>query len=240
MGKLNKDSSVPLYQQLVNEIRNQILTGTLKANDRLLTEIELSKEYDISRITVRKAIEMLVEEEILVKKQGIGTFVAEKKLTRSVNGFMGFTQSCETEGRKTGTKLLRADLIDPTLTDIEQLHLEENEKVIRIVRLRSCDDVPVIIEENHFPQKYAFLLGKDLNASLYGILAESGIAMVRGVKNIGVCYANEEEKEMLGVELNAALLLIKDVAFDSEGNPVHTCKSISNPARYSITVMTTV
>jgi len=108
------------------------------------------------------------------------------------------------------------------------------------VRLRSCDDVPVIIEENHFPQKYAFLLGKDLNASLYGILAESGISMVRGVKNIGVCYANEEEKEMLGVELNAALLLIKDVAFDSEGNPVHTCKSISNPARYSITVMTTV
>lgn len=240
MGKLNKDSSVPLYQQLVNEIRNQILTGTLKENDRLLTEIELSKEYDISRITVRKAIEMLVEEEILVKRQGIGTFVAEKKLNRNVNGFMGFTQSCITEGRKAGTKLLKADLIDPTISDIEQLHLEENEKVIRIVRLRLCDDVPVIVEENHFSQRFAFLLGKNLNTSLYEVLEENGIHMQKGIKRIGVCYANEEEKELLGVELNAALLLIKDVSYDTEGNPVHTCKSVSNPARYSITVMTTV
>ena len=85
MGKLNKESSVPLYQQLMEVIQNQILNGELKENDRIPTEIELSREYDVSRITVRKAVELLVEEEILVKRQGIGTFVSQKKLCRNIN-----------------------------------------------------------------------------------------------------------------------------------------------------------
>ena len=84
MGKLNKESSVPLYQQLMEVIQNQILNGELKENDRIPTEIELSREYDVSRITVRKAVELLVEEEILIKRQGIGTFVSQKKLCRDL------------------------------------------------------------------------------------------------------------------------------------------------------------
>ena len=94
MNKLNKESSVALYQQLINEIKESIQSGELKAGDRLMTEGEFSKAYDVSRITVRKAIEVLVEEGILIKKQGIGTFVAEKKLTRDASICMGFTESC--------------------------------------------------------------------------------------------------------------------------------------------------
>ena len=66
----------------------------------LADQTELSEEYDISRITVRKAIEYLVEEGLLIKKQGIGTFVAEKKLKRNMDVFMGFTRSCELDGKK--------------------------------------------------------------------------------------------------------------------------------------------
>lgn len=94
MGKLNKESSVALYQQLIDEIKNQITSGKLAVGDRLMTEFELSQEYNVSRITVRKAIEVLVEENILIKKQGIGTFVAEKRLTRNLEIFMGFTSNC--------------------------------------------------------------------------------------------------------------------------------------------------
>ena len=85
MKKLKKDSSVALYQQLINEIKESIQAGELKPGDRLMTEGEFSKEYDVSRITVRKAIEVLVEEGILIKKQGIGTFVADKKLIRDAS-----------------------------------------------------------------------------------------------------------------------------------------------------------
>ena len=71
MNKLNKNSSVPLYQQLVDEIKSQIDSGILKENDRIMTETELSDAYEVSRITVRKAISVLVDEDYLVKQQGI-------------------------------------------------------------------------------------------------------------------------------------------------------------------------
>ena len=68
MNKLNKNSSVPLYQQLVDEIKSQIDSGILKENDRIMTETELSDAYEVSRITVRKAISVLVDEDYLVKQ----------------------------------------------------------------------------------------------------------------------------------------------------------------------------
>jgi len=165
MGELNKSSSVALYQQLVDEIKEMISSGKLSEGDRIMTELELSRNYDISRITVRKAIEILVEEGILIKKQGIGTFVAGKRLTRNMGVFMGFSQTCEANGQKPGTKLLSASLTNPVGSDEKTLGLAENEKVIVLRRLRLIDDVPVILEENHFSQKYAFLLGEDLGSA---------------------------------------------------------------------------
>ena len=85
MGKLNKESSVALYQQLIDEIKNQITSGKLAVGDRLMTEFELSQEYNVSRITVRKAIEVLVEENILIKKQGIGTSSVTGATKKSTN-----------------------------------------------------------------------------------------------------------------------------------------------------------
>ena len=188
MGKLNKESSVPLYQQLMEVIQNQILNGELKENDRIPTEIELSREYDVSRITVRKAVELLVEEEILIKRQGIGTFVSQKKLCRNINGFMGFTQSCMAEGNVAGAQLVSAELAEATVVDAEELK-------------------------------------------------ENGTVMDNGVKRIGICQANEQEQQYLGVPLNKPLLSVKDVSYDREGNPVHNCKSVINPDRYKMTVM---
>ena len=79
---MNKHSATPLYQQLVDSIKEQILSGKIKEGDKLMTEQEFSEAYNVSRITVRKAMEMLSDEGIVVKKQGIGTFVASKKLNR--------------------------------------------------------------------------------------------------------------------------------------------------------------
>ena len=253
MGKRNKESSVPLYQQLMEVIQNQILNGELKENDRIPTEIELSREYDVSRITVRKAVELLVEEEILIKRQGIGTFVSQKKLCRNINGFMGFTQSCMAEGNVAGAQLVSAELAEATVVDAEELKIQEHEKIIKIVRVRTCDGVPVMLEENHFPARFAYLLSHDLTGSLYQILAENGTVMEFGLRRAqgpdagiygaraamigGICQANEQEQQYLGVPLNKPLLSVKDVSYDREGNPVHNCKSVINPDRYKMTVM---
>ena len=235
MKKLNKDSSVALYQQLINEIKESIQAGELKSGDRLMTEGEFSKEYDVSRITVRKAIEVLVEEGILIKKQGIGTFVADKKLTRDGSIFMGFTESCRLDGKVPSSRLLSADLSEASGVDQRNLNLEEGEMVIRVRRLRFCDGKPTVLEVNHFSQKYAFLLGANLDGSLYEILEQHGVYVVAGKRKITICYATKEEAELLNVKENDALLMMKDLCLDAHGEVIHSCKSIINPQYYDLT-----
>ena len=227
MNKLNKESSVALYQQLINEIKESIQSGELKAGDRLMTEGEFSKAYDVSRITVRKAIEVLVEE-------GIGTFVAEKKLTRDASIFMGFTESCLIDNKVPSSKLISADLTGASGVDQRDLNLEEGEMVIRVRRLRYCDGAPTILEENHFPQKYAFLLGANLENSLYEILEEHNVIVAAGKRRISICFATKEESELLQVNEKDALLLMKDICVDSQGDVIHTCKSVINPQLYDL------
>lgn len=238
-GVIDKNSIVAMYQQIADELKKQVLTGKLKVGDRIMTESEISQAYDVSRITVRKAIEILVEDGILVKKQGKGTFVAQKRLTRNGTAFMGFSENCERDGKTPGTKLLSASLEEATASDERNLDLQEGERVIVIRRVRYMDGVPVILEENHFPQKkYAFLLGENLERSLYVILKEHGILTYGGKRRVSVCRANGEEAKYLDVEEGEALILMKDVCVDPDGFVIHSCKSLICPDRYELVINT--
>ena len=98
MAEVVRDTVIPLYMQIAEDIKSKIERKELEANARIPTELELSEAYGVSRITIRKALELLVEDEILVRRQRIGTFVSDKKVSRSLNSFMGFSQSCELSG----------------------------------------------------------------------------------------------------------------------------------------------
>ena len=237
MEKLLKGSSIPLYKQLYQVIEKQIADGALKAGDQILTEAELSEKYGVSRITVRKALELLVEADILVKRQGVGAFVAEKKVHRRIEGIMGFTQNCVAEGKTAGAHLLAAELVDPSVVDIENLHLKSKEKVIRILRLRLSDGVPVILEENRFSQRYAFLMGEDLTTSIYQMLSDHGISLAHGTSEIEICYADSETSRLLEVPEGEALLLTKNLVFNELNEPDHSCKNIINLSRYKMTIV---
>lgn len=106
MSEVMRDTAVPLYVQIAENIKGKIAGREILPGSRIPTEAELSKSYGVSRITIRKALELLVEEEILVRKQRLGTFVLDKKISRNLNHFMGFSQSCELEGGRPGTCLL--------------------------------------------------------------------------------------------------------------------------------------
>ncbi len=238
MSEVVRDTVVPLYLQIAEDIKSKIRNEEIKANTRIPTELELSDSYQVSRITIRKALELLVDEEILVRKQRIGTFVSNKKMSRSLNSFMGFSQSCELAGNKAGTKFLSAELVKAMPSDVKTLNLTEDDKVIRIRRLRYCNDTPVILEENHFPRKYAYLLAEDLNGSLHQLLSDHGIILTSGAKTIGICHATREEAKHLEVKENDALILSKDIAYDSTGEPVYSGKEIVNADRYEYKILT--
>ena len=99
MAEVVRDTVIPLYMQIAEDIKSKIERKELEANARIPTELELSEAYGVSRITIRKALELLVEDEILVRRQRIGTFVSDKKVSRSLNSFMGAV-NCPGAGRE--------------------------------------------------------------------------------------------------------------------------------------------
>lgn len=235
-----KNSVIPLYQQLSDDIKAQIHDGRLKAGDRLMTEAELSQQYEVSRITVRKAIELLVDEGYVMRKQGIGTFIAEKKLRRVVdsnNLVRSFTETSRMNGQEPSSELLSVEWILPEGSVQHHLHVDEEEKVLKIVRLRKIDGVPVMVETNYYPKRMEFLLQANLTGSTYEIFHQHGLIPSHAVRTIQICYATLEEARLLGVKENQPLLLQLEETTDQNHQILHYSKVIVNSQHYRLTVI---
>ena len=234
---MNKHSATPLYQQLVDSIKEQILSGKIKEGDKLMTEQEFSEAYNVSRITVRKAMEMLSDEGIVVKKQGIGTFVASKKLNRVMENVSSFTESCERAGHKASAELISLEWKKASVSVAKHLNVKEGEKVLCIRRVRSCDEWKVMLEENYFSKDYSYLLSEDLSSSLYGILRSHGTIPMHAVKTIAICFPTKKEQEELEVPEGLPLLLHHDTAMDADRNVIHYTRLLINPEHYTLTII---
>lgn len=234
-----KNSMVPLYQQLSDEIKKQIVEGKLQAGDKLPTEAEFSQTFEVSRITVRKAIELLVDDGFVIRKQGIGTFVAQRKLHRTIKNHQGisFTEMSILSGQEPSAELISVERIIPDASIARHLHVDENEQVLKLVRLRKNDGEAVMIEESYYPKKMFFLLQENLLGSTYEIFRSRNYIPSHFVKTVEICYASAAEAQYLGVEENQALILQKDETADQNGEMIHYSKLLINPQRYRLTIV---
>ena len=108
---LDANNTIPLYLQMKELIKSAILSREYKNGEQLPTEPELGEKYGVSRITVRKAVEELCREGFLVKKQGKGTFVKQRKIQRKMEHLLSFTQACESNGMVPSSSLLKRQQI---------------------------------------------------------------------------------------------------------------------------------
>lgn len=157
---LEKKSQSPLYQQLMTRLKNDIVAGVYPAGGRIPSEQVLCDTYGVSRVTVRKAMLDLVQEGLLVRRQGKGTFVAEEKIRRDLSMITSFTDSCEARGHHAEARPISCQWEEPTAEDCEKLGVAPDGRVLELCRLRLCDGDPVMLEVNRFPEEYAFLGGR--------------------------------------------------------------------------------
>ena len=147
MSEIQKINSTPLYLQLKNKVKKDIRTGLLKPGDKLPSEMQMQKEYNMSRVTVRNAMAELEVEGYIIKVQGKGSFVAQSDMLRLPIGVTSFTEDARMQGVEFKSKVLDAGLTDRFFEmDKEFFGLREEEKVMCIKRLRSANGVPVVIE----------------------------------------------------------------------------------------------
>ena len=233
---LEKKSQNPLYQQLMSRLREDIMAGVYAPGARIPSEQVICDTYGVSRVTVRKAMLDLVQEGLLVRRQGKGTFVAQERIQCNLQQITSFSQACQQKGHTATSVLVSAERTEASVEEAEKLRLKPGEDVVEIVRLRMCDGEPVMLEMNRFPASYDFLLQESAHSSLYGQLVERGCMPSSAVHDISLGHATPVVARHLGCQPGDALLLLDEVVHDQHGEPLHVSRQWIRGDKYTFRI----
>ena len=221
MRKLQSDSSSPLYHQLKQRIAADIERGTYPVGSRIPPEHELEKLYEVSRVTVRRALAELTTEGLLQRKQGKGTYVSMPQGRPQLKSLHSFHDSCRVNKVRPSTDVIHVKETAAGVKDAEELGLSTGSRVLEMLRVRRADGVPVVLERNRFSMAYAYLQDQDLTGSLYSLLRDYGVEPKLAVHDVSLRYADAEEAELLEIKEGTALVCLHEVIFDQKGRPLH-------------------
>jgi len=222
---INRSSPLPLYAQVRGAIEARLAAGEWRPGDRIPGESELCREYGVSRPVVRQALQELAAEGAILRRKGLGTFVAEPKVvSRSlVHSLVGFYQDMERRGLSIETRVLEQSLQPAGDKVGARLGLQLLTPVIKMTRLRSVGGHPVVLVSSYLP--YALcpsLIQADLRSqSLYAFLEqEYGLRIAAGRREIQAVLAGEEEARQLQVDRGSPLLRLESVSYLEDGRPM--------------------
>ena len=212
--------SSPVYIQIHNQIKKDIEAGVWSVGDRIPSERELALEFNVSRMTLRQAVQTLVEEGILERQVGAGTFVARKKVQEKMTGVTSFTELMEEQGKKPSSRTVSYLVTTPSLSETERLKLKDDEKVLRMERIRYADEVPICFEVATLP----YSLVKDyersqITTSLYRTLEESGREIGHAQQSVSAQVASERIAEYLNIKRGSAILRLRQITEFGDGTP---------------------
>jgi GntR family transcriptional regulator len=217
-------SPMPYYVQLMQLLKSKIDNGDWPAGNQLPGEPELCNLYGISRTVVRQALGEMEQQNLIVRRKGKGTFVAEPKVSESLaQKLTGFYSDMVERGYRVATEVLHQRLTPATDKIAEYLQIEPGTPLIDIRRLRFVNEEPIQLVTSYLPHAMCpQLLEVDLaHRSLYDVLEnDCGLWIARGRRFIEAVAANESEARLLQIERGAPLILLDSVSFLEDGRPV--------------------
>ena len=209
----------PKYQALTTWLRQEIAAGTWHEGDVLPSESELCARANASRGTVRHALAQLRSEGLIAGGQGKPPIVAQQVQSQSFTTFMSFTDWARSIGLEAGQDTRELAQRRPEAFVSEQLELDEDAKVVQLLRLRLLDGSPAMLERTSFPQEVGRLLFDfDTDSgSIFEYLREQGVDLYRGKHTIDAVAADEVDAQLLGVPVGAPLLREQRVTSSKSG-----------------------
>lgn len=215
--QIDKKSPIPVYYQLKNIISKMIDDGEYTEGSMIPSERELGDTLGISRMTVRQALNSLVNEGVLYREKGRGTFVAKKKIEQK--NVMSFSEIVAARGMKPSSKVLyfRKEKMDEEIRRI--LGLEEDQFIYNVRRLRLANNIPVGIEQAFIPEAHCPDLEKfDLTKSLYRIIRDEYRHSISHADNvIEASSPDRVEKELLRITNNVPVLRVAGISYTGSG-----------------------
>ena len=224
MTPLDTQSMTPLYQQVAQQLEQAVNSGELRYGDKIMSESEMSQHYGVSRVTVRRAVDRLVESGVLSRRQGKGTYVSFPAFMEDiVVKEHSFTVSCLNKNRRPSTKVVSNSVVTVRGELMHKLQLPGPTQMVRLVRIRYVDGAPAIYEEDYFPMKYEMLLGMQLDdRSIFGFLAEEMNIFPRNyIDEFRVQYPSAQQAKYLGIPQEKPLLGVFQWVLDADGNVIY-------------------
>ncbi|MDE1164820.1 MAG: GntR family transcriptional regulator [Pseudomonas sp.] len=242
MNMLSSDDRLPLYQRLRDELAQQIANNRWRAGEAIPTEAALSVEYSLSVGTVRKAIDMLVSERILERQQGRGTFIRRPQFQSSLFRFFRF-MTPDGERHVPESRILSKEPLPAPAEVAKALGLLPADPVIRLLRLRLIDSVPVLVEEIWLPREpFKAILDFDLNAEgplLYPLYEDlCGQVVASADETLTAESVSEVHARLLRVPAGAPVVVIERLARNYAGQPIEWRRSWGHAShfRYSVEI----
>jgi GntR family transcriptional regulator, N-acetylglucosamine utilization regulator len=220
-------SSGPRYLQLRRRIQQAIDEGVLKENEPLPSERDIATITDLSRVTVRKAVAGLVEDQTVVQKRGSGSFVAPKvqKVEQRLSSLTSFSEDMTRRGLTASSEWLRRGLYPASPEEIFTLGITSGQRVARVDRLRKADGTPMAIERASLSEE-VLPNPEKVTTSLYAVLRTRGMQPVRAIQRISARNLEQIDAEILGVPAGSAGLKIERVSYLASGHVVEFTRSV--------------
>ncbi|MCX7568587.1 GntR family transcriptional regulator [Tumebacillus sp. DT12] len=220
MNQLRLDTR-PLYMLVIDRIKDQSANGEWPPGTRLPSEFELAKLFGVSRATLREALRVLEEEGVVVRRHGIGTFIAERSVVQAgIEQLFSVTEWIERANRIPGTIGLTATEGEASPEDLERFGLNTPEPFWFITRIRTADGDPVVYCEDRIPQSVLPSGLNEFSGSIFTDLERVGRTIAYAETAIKPIAGHEIVFPALGVREGDALLLLEQMHFDSNGCPV--------------------
>ncbi|XOQ36042.1 MAG: HTH gntR-type domain-containing protein [Lactococcus sp.] len=203
-----------IYIQIHDEIKHQIETGLFEVGQRLPSERVMAEQFGVSRMTLRQAVTSLVEEGILTRHVGSGTYVASDRVREKMRGTTSFTEIVQNLGKTPSSRVLSYQKTKANEVECDKLQLKKGAQIIRMERIRYADDLPICYEVASIPYRLIEDFARnDIANHFYETLANSGKKIGRSEQIISAKIVNKEIANFLSIKQSSAILALTQVSY---------------------------
>lgn len=206
----------PRHFQISQWLRKQIEKGVYKTDEKLPSENELAKKFDVSRVTVRRALQSLENDSMIYRCQGLGSFVSDERASHDLIKLTDFNEDMAKAGLEASSVVKKFEMVEVSNWLAPLLNIDKESKVLQIDRLRLGNGEPVAFDTTWLPVFYGQLLDEEklINSTIYRILEEHyEIPVTRGCYRLSAETADSNLSEVLGVEKNSPLFVIDRISY---------------------------
>lgn len=216
-----KSDNRHLYLQVIDRLKQDIEQGIYKEKEKLPSEFDLAKLLGVSRATLREALRILEEENVIIRRHGVGTFVNSKPLfTSGIEQLNSVTDMIKQAGMKPGTIFLRSSRQEPTDEDVRRFSCSTDEEIVVIERVRTANGEPVVYCIDKVPAQILPETFSHEGESIFHILDEEARKITYAVAQIEPIGYHEKISPILECEPETALLVLKQMHYDETDEPV--------------------